>query len=77
MSMSNISLYNDDCIHKMKKNTQNDGYDFIERLLIRFANYQIDWLTSHNDIEFCEEKENLICGFINDTTVEFLREIKP
>lgn len=39
-----------------------------------FADYQIEWLTAHNDIEFCEEEENLIVRFIKDTAETFIKE---
>ena len=31
-------------------------------------------MTSHNDIEFCEEEEKLIIGFLKDTAESFMRE---
>ena len=43
-------------------------------LISRFRDYQIEWLTSHNDIEFCEEEEKLIIGFLKDTAESFMRE---
>ena len=39
-----------------------------------FADYQIEWLTAHNDIELCEEEENLIVRFIKDTAETFIKE---
>jgi hypothetical protein len=39
-----------------------------------FSNYQIDWLTSHNDIEFSKEEEDLIVRFIKDTAEMYQRE---
>jgi hypothetical protein len=39
-----------------------------------FSNYQIDWLTSHNDIEFCKEEEDLIVRFIKDTAEMYQSE---
>lgn len=43
-------------------------------LISRFRDYQIEWLTAHNDIEFCEEEEKLIIGFLKDTAECFVRE---
>ena len=45
----------------------------MQDLISRFRDYQIEWLTSHNDIEFCEE-EKLIIGFLKDTAESFMRE---
>ena len=39
-----------------------------------FSNYQIDWLTSHNDIEFSKEEEDLIVRFIKDTAEMYQSE---
>lgn len=46
----------------------------MDDLINRFRDYQIEWLTSHNDIEFCEEEEKLIIGFLKDTAESFMRE---
>ena len=46
----------------------------MDDLIRRFRDYQIEWLTSHNDIEFCEEEEKLIIGFLKDTAESFMRE---
>ena len=46
----------------------------MDDLISRFRDYQIEWLTSHNDIEFCEEEEKLIIGFLKDTAECFVRE---
>ena len=46
----------------------------MDDLISRFRDYQIEWLTSHNDIEFCEEEEKLIIGFLKDTAESFMRE---
>lgn len=43
-------------------------------LISRFRDYQIEWLTAHNDIEFCEEEEKLIIRFLKDTAESFMRE---
>lgn len=43
-------------------------------LIRRFRDYQIYWLTAHNDIEFCEKEEKLIIGFLKDTAESFMRE---
>jgi hypothetical protein len=39
-----------------------------------FSKYQIDWLTSHNDIEFNKEEEDLIIRFLKDTAEMYQRE---
>ena len=46
----------------------------MDDLIRRFRDYQIEWLTAHNDIEFCEEEEKLIIGFLKDTAESFMRE---
>ena len=46
----------------------------MDDVISRFRDYQIEWLTSHNDIEFCEEEEKLIIGFLKDTAESFMRE---
>ena len=46
----------------------------MDDLISRFRDYQIEWLTSHNDIEFREEEEKLIIGFLKDTAESFMRE---
>lgn len=46
----------------------------MDDLISRFRDYQIEWLTSHNDIEFCEEEEKLIIGFLKDTAESFVLE---
>ena len=46
----------------------------MDDLISRFRDYQIEWLTAHNDIEFCEEEEKLIIGFLKDTAESFMRE---
>ena len=39
----------------------------IKQTIEKFRDYQIEWLTAHFDIEFCEEEENLIIRFLKDT----------
>lgn len=46
----------------------------MDDLIRRFRDYQIEWLTAHNDIEFCEEEEKLIIEFLKDTAESFMRE---
>ena len=46
----------------------------MDDLIRRFRDYQIEWLTAHNDIEFCDEEEKLIIGFLKDTAESFMRE---
>jgi hypothetical protein len=42
--------------------------------LYKFRDFQKEWLTSHNDIELEPELEEMILGFIDDTTMSFIRE---
>ena len=39
----------------------------------KFRDYQIEWLTAHHDIEFCEEEENEIISFLKDTAAFAIR----
>lgn len=43
-------------------------------LIQRFRDYQINWLTSHNDIEFEPQLEELVIRFLNDTADLFVKE---
>ena len=46
-----------------------------ERMIIdEFSKYQIEWLTSHCDIEFNKEEEDLIIRFLVDTAEMYQRE---
>ena len=47
---------------------------FIKTLIEDFKEYQIEWLTSHNDIEFCPEDEELIVKFLKDTAWTYISE---
>lgn len=47
---------------------------FIKTLIEDFKEYQIEWLTSHNDIEFCPEDEELIVRFLKDTAWTYIYE---
>lgn len=42
--------------------------------LYKFRDFQKEWLTSHNDIELEPELEEMILGFIDDTTMCFIHE---
>ena len=47
--------------------------DYLVKCVIeKFRDYQIEWLTSHCDIEFDEDAEKLIVGFLKDTAECFL-----
>ena len=46
----------------------------IKSLINDFRDYQKEWITSHNDIEFCPEEENLIIGFLNNTAKFYIAE---
>lgn len=39
-----------------------------------FRNYQIDWLTSHNDIELDDITEQMVVDFLKDTARAFEME---
>lgn len=43
-------------------------------IIKEFNEYQEEWLTSHNDIEFIPEEEKLIIGFLKDTAESFIKE---
>ena len=45
----------------------------IGRVIEKFRDYQIEWLTSHCDIEFVPEEEQLIVRFLKDTAECFLK----
>ena len=47
---------------------------FMRTLIEDFKDYQIEWLTSHNDIEFCPEEEELIVQFLKDTANIYMME---
>lgn len=51
------------------KNEQTDG-----DLISRFRDYQIEWLTSHNDIDL-HETEMWVVQFLKDTAECFLKEL--
>ena len=46
----------------------------VKQSINEFCEYQIEWLTAHNDIEFCEEEEQLIIRFLKDTAECFISE---
>lgn len=39
-----------------------------------FREYQAEWLTSHCDIEFAKEEEDLILTFLEDTANMYISE---
>ena len=45
-----------------------------EDCISRLRDYQIEWLTSHFDIELEPKLEQLIIRFLNDTTEMFIKE---
>lgn len=47
---------------------------FIKTVISDFYEYQKEWLTSHNDIEFDKPEEDLILGFLNDTAKSYIAE---
>ena len=46
----------------------------IKSVITDFREYQIEWLTNHNDIELDPEDEALIVGFLNDTANMYIAE---
>jgi hypothetical protein len=46
----------------------------IKTLINDFKDYQKEWLTSHNDIEFDRSEEDLILAFIDDTADCYISE---
>ena len=51
------------------KETESEG-----KLINDFRDYQKEWLTSHNDIEFDKPDEDLILRFLDDTAACFIAE---
>ena len=54
----------------------NDKYfDLLLTTIINtFREYQKEWLTSHNDIEFEQMEEDLILAFLDDTADTFINK---
>ena len=46
----------------------------IKSLINDFREYQKEWLTSHNDIEFNKPDEDLILAFLDDTADSYISE---
>lgn len=46
----------------------------IKSLILDFYKYQVEWLTSHNDIEFDKPEEDLILQFLDDTADSYIAE---
>lgn len=46
----------------------------IKTLILDFYKYQVEWLTSHNDIEFDKPEEDLILQFLDDTADSYIAE---
>lgn len=46
----------------------------IKSLINDFRDYQKEWLTSHNDIEFDRPEEDLILAFLDDTADSYISE---
>ena len=47
---------------------------FIKSVINDFKEYQKEWLTSHNDIEFEQPEEDLILAFLEDTADAYITE---
>ena len=51
------------------------SFDMLIAMIINtFREYQKEWLTSHNDIEFEQMEEDLILAFLDDTADTFINE---
>lgn len=51
------------------------SFDMLLTTIINtFREYQKEWLTSHNDIEFEQMEEDLILAFLDDTADTFINE---
>ena len=48
----------------------------IKSIIEKFRDYQVEWLTSHCDLEFCKEEEDAIVRFLHDTADCFEMEVK-
>lgn len=46
----------------------------IKSLINDFCDYQKEWLTSHNDIEFDKPEEDLILAFLDDTAACYISD---
>lgn len=46
----------------------------IKSVIKDFREYQAEWLTSHCDIEFAKEEEDLILAFLEDTANMYISE---
>ena len=46
----------------------------IKSLINDFREYQKEWLTSHNDIEFDRSDEDLVLTFLDDTADSYISE---
>ena len=49
-------------------------YLFIKTVINDFREFQKEWLTSHNDIEFERAEEDLILAFLDDTADTYITE---
>lgn len=58
----------------MNLNFNISGFSKIESIINDFMKYQIDWLTSHNDIALDNELEPLIIRFLKDTADVYIKE---
>lgn len=51
------------------------SFDMLLTTIINtFREYQKEWLTSHNDIEFEQMEEDFILAFLDDTADTFINE---
>ena len=46
----------------------------IKSIISDFREYQAEWLTSHQDIEFEQMEEDLILAFLEDTANSYIAE---
>ena len=66
----------DNCIWNVCNYNKID-WEASEDCISRLRDYQIEWLTSHADIELEPKLEKLIIRFLNDTTEMFSEENAP
>lgn len=81
VKVSDLSNYMHCEISKVMIKAQSEDADkkmtlelLIKSLINDFRDYQKEWLTSHNDIEFDRPEEYLILAFLDDTADSYISE---
>jgi len=75
----NVYRYTDDfkgLVHAVSIVEDMPEVEGSKDLIQRFHDYQVEWLTSHCDIEFVSEEEELIIRFLHDTANCFMMEME-